>query len=214
LATDYYSLLSLSPEATQKEIKAAYRRMAEVYHPDKLRELPPGDRKEGEEIMRLLNEAKSILLDPERRAEYDRFRGNSERRMDAIVLGEEEDFNDFVIEIGREEVEGKMQRVLTSMKDVFSRDRSFQKKIAEASEIVEAQVLEEAVLVARSRPKEPHPQEMALEFPVVSKRAVPEPGKTVEESKEPPKIKGRFRILAIEDSDQGEKDRETKDGGA
>ena len=101
MTADYYHLLSISPDANEREIKVAYRRMAEVYHPDKLRELPPVVRKEGEEIMRLLNEAKSVLLDPSRRADYDRTRGALGRPpSEAIILGEEvqeSDFTDFVI---------------------------------------------------------------------------------------------------------------------
>ena len=69
---DYYQLLGLPRDATSKEIRAAYRRMAEVYHPDKLSRLPEHAQTEGQEIMRLLNEAKAVLLDDGRRNTYDR----------------------------------------------------------------------------------------------------------------------------------------------
>ena len=39
MEVDYYYLLGVPEDASPREIKAAYRKMAEVYHPDKLREL-------------------------------------------------------------------------------------------------------------------------------------------------------------------------------
>jgi curved DNA-binding protein CbpA len=206
LTTDYYHLLSVAPDSTEREIKLAYRRMAEVYHPDKLRELPPAVRKEGEEIMRLLNEAKSVLLDPANRREYDRFRSGASRPpTEAIIVGEDPgaaDFTDFVIDEGSPELEGKMKRVLTSMKEVFVRDRSFQRKIAEAEEIVEAQVIEDAPSHAS---KADQTQEMTLEFSVVSKKPMPRPA----EEKPPEGKRNKFRILAVED---GEEDDGSKGG--
>ncbi|TBH20766.1 DnaJ C-terminal domain-containing protein [Thermus thermamylovorans] len=64
---DYYAILGVSREATQEEIKRAYRRLALQYHPDR----NPGD-KEAEERFKEINEAYAVLSDPERRAQYDR----------------------------------------------------------------------------------------------------------------------------------------------
>ena len=87
MEVNYYELFGVNPNATIREIRIAYRRMAEVYHPDKLRELPGKIREEGEDIMRLLNEAKSILMNPERRLEYDVVRGyRSPEAEQAIVF--------------------------------------------------------------------------------------------------------------------------------
>ncbi|AEB12245.1 molecular chaperone DnaJ [Marinithermus hydrothermalis] len=65
---DYYAILGVSRDASQDEIKRAYRKLALKYHPDK----NPGD-KEAEERFKEINEAYSVLSDPEKRAQYDRF---------------------------------------------------------------------------------------------------------------------------------------------
>lgn len=65
---DYYSILGLSRDASQEDIKKAFRRLARQYHPD----LNPGN-KEAEEKFKEINEAYSCLSDPVRRANYDRY---------------------------------------------------------------------------------------------------------------------------------------------
>jgi molecular chaperone DnaJ len=65
---DYYEVLGVSKDATDQEIKSAYRKMAVRYHPDK----NPGS-KEAEENFKEAAEAYSVLSDPEKRARYDRF---------------------------------------------------------------------------------------------------------------------------------------------
>lgn len=64
---DYYKVLGVSKNATDKEIKVAYRKLAMKYHPDKLKD-GTSDKK-----MQELNEAYETLKDPQKRAEYDRF---------------------------------------------------------------------------------------------------------------------------------------------
>ncbi|HIE33463.1 MAG TPA: J domain-containing protein [Thermodesulfobacteriaceae bacterium] len=66
---DLYEILGVSPDASEEEIKRAYRRLARKYHPD----LHPGDKK-AEERFKEINEAYEILSDPQKRAEYDRLR--------------------------------------------------------------------------------------------------------------------------------------------
>ncbi len=63
---DYYKILGVSPQASQEEIKKAYRRLVLKYHPDR----NPGD-KEAEEKFKEINEAYEVLSDPEKRARYD-----------------------------------------------------------------------------------------------------------------------------------------------
>jgi len=65
---DYYAVLGVSRDASQEEIKAAFRKLARQYHPD----VNKGD-PEAEEKFKLINEAYQVLSDPEARAVYDRF---------------------------------------------------------------------------------------------------------------------------------------------
>jgi len=64
MSKDYYQILGISRDASQDEIKKAYRKLAHKYHPDK-----GGDEKKFKEI----NEAYQILSDKEKRSQYDRF---------------------------------------------------------------------------------------------------------------------------------------------
>jgi len=65
---DYYEVLGIDREADGAQVKAAYRKLALKYHPDR----NPGDR-EAEERFKNINEAYAVLSDPERRGRYDRF---------------------------------------------------------------------------------------------------------------------------------------------
>lgn len=65
---DYYKILGVSRDASQEEIKKAFRRLARQYHPD----LNPGN-KEAEEKFKEINEAYACLSDPVKRANYDRY---------------------------------------------------------------------------------------------------------------------------------------------
>jgi molecular chaperone DnaJ len=65
---DYYKILGVSRNATEDEIKKAYRKMALQYHPDR----NPGN-KEAEEKFKLASEAYEVLRDPEKREIYDHY---------------------------------------------------------------------------------------------------------------------------------------------
>jgi curved DNA-binding protein len=65
---DYYKILGLSKNATENEIKKAYRKLARKYHPD----LNPND-KTAEQKFKEINEANEVLSHPENRKKYDTY---------------------------------------------------------------------------------------------------------------------------------------------
>jgi molecular chaperone DnaJ len=68
MAKDYYEILGVEKNATEDDIKKAFRKMALKYHPDK----NPGD-KQAEEKFKEINEAYQVLSDPQKRSQYDQF---------------------------------------------------------------------------------------------------------------------------------------------
>ena len=65
---DYYKTLGVAKNATEKEIKKAYRKLARDFHPDKNPDDP-----QAEEKFKEINEAYEVLSDPEKRKKYDQF---------------------------------------------------------------------------------------------------------------------------------------------
>jgi curved DNA-binding protein CbpA len=66
---DYYRIVGLHPEATEEEIRKAYRRLALQWHPDR----NPGN-PDAAERFKEASEAYAVLIDPAKRQEYDRAR--------------------------------------------------------------------------------------------------------------------------------------------
>src|SRR2546423_12742186 len=67
---DYYKILGVDKNASQKDIQKAYRKLARQYHPD----VNPDD-KSAEEKFKDINEANEVLSDPEKRKRYDELGG-------------------------------------------------------------------------------------------------------------------------------------------
>src|SRR5690554_3467176 len=65
---DYYEVLGIDRNATETDIKKAYRNLEKKYNPN----VNPGNR-EAKAMFKEMSEAYSVLIDPEKRSKYDRF---------------------------------------------------------------------------------------------------------------------------------------------
>jgi len=83
---DYYSTLGVHKNASEEDIKRAFRKLARQYHPD----VNPGD-ETAEERFKEINEAYEVLSDPEKRQKYDQF--GSQWKQYREAGGRPEDFN-------------------------------------------------------------------------------------------------------------------------
>ena len=70
---DLYEILGVSKNASDSEIKKAYRRLALKYHPDRQANKSEAEKKEAEEKFKDVSFAYSILSDPDKRQRYDQF---------------------------------------------------------------------------------------------------------------------------------------------
>lgn len=90
MARDYYEVLGVPRNASQEEIKRAFRRLARQYHPD------VSDAPDAEERFKEINEAYAVLSDPEKRAAYDRFGHAGVRGAGGVGAGGNFTAEDFV----------------------------------------------------------------------------------------------------------------------
>ncbi|MEM4662553.1 MAG: molecular chaperone DnaJ [Candidatus Diapherotrites archaeon] len=91
---DYYEILGVSRDASDEEIKRAFRQLARKYHPD----VNPGN-KEAEEKFKEINEAYQVLSDPQKRAQYDQF-GESAFRPEDFANYRWPDFEELLKDFG------------------------------------------------------------------------------------------------------------------
>jgi len=87
MSKDYYNILGVSRDASDEEIKKAYRRLAHKYHPDKA----GGDEAKFKEV----NEAYQVLSDKEKRAQYDQYGQTFEQAQAQGGFSGFEGFRDF-----------------------------------------------------------------------------------------------------------------------
>lgn len=82
MAKDFYKILGIKKEATDKDIKKAYRKLSLKYHPDKQAGKSENEKKKAEEKMVEINEAYEVLSDKNKKAQYDRFGSVDNNRSD------------------------------------------------------------------------------------------------------------------------------------
>jgi len=73
---DYYKIMGVKRDATQNEVKRAYRKLARKYHPD------VSKASDAEERFKEVGEAYEVLKDPEKRAAYDQLGSNWQQGQD------------------------------------------------------------------------------------------------------------------------------------
>ena len=107
---NYYEMLGIDPKAASEEIKRAYHDQLKIWHPDK-----NADRlAEAEETTKILNQAYSVLSDPERRKQYDRMLHYTKGKEFGKILDE----NEFWEKV--EKAAPVLKRILKDQKDLYA----------------------------------------------------------------------------------------------
>ena len=107
---NYYEMLGINPQAGSEEIKRAYHVQLKIWHPDK-----NADRiEEAEEITKILNQAYSVLSDPEQRKQYDRILRYTNGKDFGKILNEKEFWEKV------EKASPVLKKILKDVKDLYA----------------------------------------------------------------------------------------------
>lgn len=87
---DYYQILGVSGDASSDDIRKAFRQLALRYHPDR----NSSSSKEAEKKFKEINEAYGVLIDDQKRRQYDRLKSWPSHRWETIVM--EDTFKDSI----------------------------------------------------------------------------------------------------------------------
>ena len=85
---DYYAILGVARDASEKEIKDAYRKLAIEYHPDKQVDKTDSEKKKAEEKFKEITEAYSVLSDKNKREQYDSYETMGSSQADWYTMNE------------------------------------------------------------------------------------------------------------------------------
>jgi DnaJ-class molecular chaperone len=108
---EYYAILGVSEHATEEELRRAYRRLALQHHPDK----NPGDPRAGERFKEI-SEAYAVLMDQQKRRQYDAFRQaqtGADAAADGFRYSQEEIFRDLLSNPAMSSIFAEMNREFT-----------------------------------------------------------------------------------------------------
>lgn len=86
---DYYEVLGVSKNATDAELKNAYKKMAIKYHPDRQVGKSDEEKKAAEEKFKEAAEAYDVLRDPQKRQQYDQYGFNGRSSVEPVDSVEE-----------------------------------------------------------------------------------------------------------------------------
>lgn len=130
ISTEYYDILGISPQATESEIKKAYRKLAIQFHPDKNPNNP-----ESEEKFKKISEAYQVLSDPVLRKRYNEMGGETGIRPDGGFMDPEDFFKQtfggdrFVDIIGELSIGREMKEAMEIYKDVDPKTLTAEQKL-------------------------------------------------------------------------------------
>ncbi|MBP7791938.1 MAG: DnaJ domain-containing protein [Candidatus Goldbacteria bacterium] len=127
---DYYKILGVREDASDDEIKKAFRNLAKQYHPD----ANPGN-KQAEEKFKEINEAYEVLSNKQKRSQYEQLKNAQSRGFDFSQAGNNTDFSSFgggfdFTDVFSDLFSGRQKRSGTGFENIFDmffsrRDRGF-----------------------------------------------------------------------------------------